>query len=368
MAVAIAPWSIVLTPGVPEVVVPQGDLQIKNAALPDELEDDFARTTVKLTYQSLASSLDDEDDEDEDKDDEDDDDEFKGEAVTTVLCSLTPGKIEQSSCEIILEQDMEYILEVVGKNSIHLYGNYIDQAPVDEPPFGSEVDSDEDEEAYNLEGEEDDAARFEEVHDEEEVPKAPKRPREEDMEVDEHEEQLSKTQRKKLAKKLKGADGNAVPAPAAEKKEEEQKVGEKKEKKKKEKKDKTEKKAEQKDDEKKEKGGKKAQRTLEGGVKVKDAIIGTGKMAKKGDRVEMRYIGKFLDDTVFDKNVKGKAFVFKLGQGDVIKGWDIGVVGMQIGGEREIIVPPSMAYGNKKMDGIPPNSTLKFEVKLLEIK
>jgi len=134
------------------------------------------------------------------------------------------------------------------------------------------------------------------------------------------------------------------------------------------KKDKTEKKAEQKDDEKKEKGGKKAQRTLEGGVKVKDAIIGTGKMAKKGDRVEMRYIGKFLDDTVFDKNVKGKAFVFKLGQGDVIKGWDIGVVGMQIGGEREIIVPPSMAYGNKKMDGIPPNSTLKFEVKLLEIK
>lgn len=106
MVVAIAPWyascacfvsdtdescrSIVLTPGEAEVIVPQGDLQIKNAALPDELQDNSARTSVKLTYQSLSSL----EDEDEDDDDEEDDDEPpRGPAVTTVLCSLTPGKV-----------------------------------------------------------------------------------------------------------------------------------------------------------------------------------------------------------------------------------------------------------------------------------
>ncbi|KAF8441561.1 hypothetical protein L210DRAFT_3447334 [Boletus edulis BED1] len=390
MVVAIAPWSIVLTPGNVEVIIPQGDLQIKNAALPDELQDNSARTSVKLTYQSLASL----DEEDDDEDDEDD--EPKIAAVTTVLCSLTPGKIEQSTCEIILEQDTEYILEVVGKNSIHLYGNYIDQVPVDQPPFGSDTDSDEEdeddeEEAYNLgevssdveievdadetalDVEDDDAARFEEIHDEE-SPKTLKRPRDDDMEAEEHDEKLSKSQRKKMAKKLKAVDGKAVPVSTPEKKVAEKKVEEKEEdekkKKKKEKKDKTEKKekAEQKDGEKKEKGDKTAERTLEGGVKVRDFKVGTGKMVKKGDKVGMRYIGKFLDGKVFDKNTKGKAFFFKLGQGDVIKGWDVGVAGMQIGGEREIVVPPSMGYGNRKMDGIPSGSTLKFEVKLLEIK
>lgn len=280
---------------------------------------------------------------------------------------------------------MEYILEAAGKNTIHLYGNYIDQAPVDQPPFGSDVESDEEDE-YNLaevssdvevevnddeadlDDEDDDAARFEEIQDEVEAPKNLKRPREDAMEIDEHEEKLSKSQRKKLAKKLKATDGNAVPAPTPEKKVEEKKTEEKEKKDKKDKAEKKKEKSEQKDGEKKEKGDKKGERTLEGGVKVRDAKVGTGKMAKKGDKVEMRYIGKFLDGKVFDKNTKGKPFAFKLGQGDVIKGWDVGVVGMQIGGEREIVVPSSMGYGSKKVSDIPPNSTLKFEVKLLEIK
>lgn len=146
-------------------------------------------------------------------------------------------------------------------------------------------------------------SRFEEIQDEEESPKNLKRPREDVMDVDEHEEKLSKSQKKKLAKKLKAADGKAVPAPTPEKAEDEKKV-EKKEKKK----DKAEKKekSEQKDGEKKEKVDKKAERTLEGDVKVRDASIGSGKMAKKGDKLQIRYIGKFLDGKIFDKNVKGK--------------------------------------------------------------
>ena len=67
-------------------------------------------------------------------------------------------------------------------------------------------------------------------------------------------------------------------------------------------------------------------------------------------------------------NKKGKPFSFKLGTGEVIKGWDIGVAGMSIGGERRITVPASLAYGSKSMPGIPSNSQLTFDMKLIEIK
>lgn len=155
-------------------------------------------------------------------------------------------------------------------------------------------------------------SRFGEVHDEEESPKNLKRPRGDAMDVDEHEQGLSKSQKKKLAKKLKGADGQAAPAP-----EPEQKVEEKKAEKKEKKKDKAEKKekSEKRDGEKKKASkeagekkdeGEKGQRTLDGGVKVRDAKIGSGKMAKKGDKLQIRYIGKLLDGNVFDKNTKGK--------------------------------------------------------------
>ena len=67
-------------------------------------------------------------------------------------------------------------------------------------------------------------------------------------------------------------------------------------------------------------------------------------------------------------NKKGPPFRFTLGDGSVIKGWDIGVVGMSVGGERRIVVPADLAYGKKVMPGIPSNSTLTFDMKMLEIK
>lgn len=67
-------------------------------------------------------------------------------------------------------------------------------------------------------------------------------------------------------------------------------------------------------------------------------------------------------------NKKGKPFSFKLGKGEVIKGWDIGVAGMAVGAERRISIPPHLAYGKKALPGIPGNSKLVFDVKLLEIK
>lgn len=90
----------------------------------------------------------------------------------------------------------------------------------------------------------------------------------------------------------------------------------------------------------------------------------------------MRYVGKLMNGSIFDSNTKGKPFSFRLGKGEVIKGrssaltsgWDQGVKGMQVGGERRLVCPPALAYGRTKLPGIPANSTLIFDVKLLEIK
>jgi FK506-binding nuclear protein len=104
------------------------------------------------------------------------------------------------------------------------------------------------------------------------------------------------------------------------------------------------------------------------GVKIDDKKLGKGTAARSGNTVAMRYIGKLEDGKVFDSNKKGKPFSFKLGKGEVIKGWDIGIAGMAPGGERRITIPANLAYGKKALPGIPANSKLIFDVKLLEIK
>ncbi|KAL2044978.1 hypothetical protein N7G274_002753 [Stereocaulon virgatum] len=103
------------------------------------------------------------------------------------------------------------------------------------------------------------------------------------------------------------------------------------------------------------------------GVKIDDKKLGSGPAAKKGNKVGMRYIGKLKDGKVFDANKKGKPFTFTVGSGDVIKGWDIGVTGMSVGGERRIVIPAELAYGKKQMPGIPANSELTFDLKVLKI-
>ncbi len=103
------------------------------------------------------------------------------------------------------------------------------------------------------------------------------------------------------------------------------------------------------------------------GVTIDDKKLGQGQAAKNGDRVSMRYIGKLQNGKVFDSNKKGSPFKFKLGAGEVIKGWEIGVQGMQVGAERRITIPAHLGYGSQKMADIPPNSTLIFDIKVLDI-
>jgi len=100
---------------------------------------------------------------------------------------------------------------------------------------------------------------------------------------------------------------------------------------------------------------------------VQDAAAGAGAEAKAGDTVSVHYTGKFENGTVFDTSVGRAPISFVLGTGAVIPGWDQGLLGMKAGGKRLLIIPPSLAYGSSGYGPIPPNSTLIFEVELVEV-
>lgn len=106
------------------------------------------------------------------------------------------------------------------------------------------------------------------------------------------------------------------------------------------------------------------------GLESKTLKQGSGAVAKAGDTVSVHYTGWLMDGKKFDSSVdRGKPFQFELGAGRVIKGWEQGVEGMHIGEKRELIIPPELAYGKREVGGglIPANSTLKFDVELLDI-
>ncbi|KAL3278058.1 hypothetical protein HHI36_013403 [Cryptolaemus montrouzieri] len=111
-------------------------------------------------------------------------------------------------------------------------------------------------------------------------------------------------------------------------------------------------------------------KTLPGGVVVEDLREGSGDAASNGKFVHVYYEGRLKSNNkVFDKTQNGPGFGFRLGKGEVIKGWDLGVSGMKVGGKRRITCPPHLAYGPKGSPPvIPPNSTLVFEVELKKIK
>jgi FKBP-type peptidyl-prolyl cis-trans isomerase len=105
-----------------------------------------------------------------------------------------------------------------------------------------------------------------------------------------------------------------------------------------------------------------------GKLVVKDIHVGTGPAATNGDDLTMLYKGTLTNGKVFDQNFDKAPFVFSLGGGEVIKGWDKGLVGMKVGGERKLTIPSDLGYGAQGAGAdIPPNSTLVFDVKLLRI-
>src|SRR5262249_9315235 len=107
------------------------------------------------------------------------------------------------------------------------------------------------------------------------------------------------------------------------------------------------------------------------GLQYWDIKIGTGPTAEAGKKVKVDYTGWLTNGKKFDSSVgTGNPFEFPLGAGKVIKGWDEGVAGMKVGGERQLRIPPDLAYGTQGTPGgpIPPNATLIFDVKLLGVE
>lgn len=318
-----------------------------------------------------------ESDEEEDEEEESDDDSEGGDLENFVICTLDTERNYQQPLDITVNHGEKVFFVVTGTHTVYLTGNYIMDDDEDED------DEDEDEydlspdelEAYGLAEEESDEEsddldavadpRVTEVEsEEEEAPKlvSVKGKNKRAAEAESLDDLISKDDAKlskKQQKKLKNNKGEAVSAEDAKKDAKKVQFAKNLEQ------------GPTGSTEKAKQNGKPAAATgvkVVQGVTIDDRTLGKGRTVKSGDSVGVRYIGKLQNGQQFDANKKGKPFTFKAGKGQVIKGWDIGVIGMAIGGERRLTIPAHLAYGSRGMPGIPGNSTLVFDVKLLEIK
>ncbi|MDQ2733119.1 MAG: FKBP-type peptidyl-prolyl cis-trans isomerase [Armatimonadota bacterium] len=113
-----------------------------------------------------------------------------------------------------------------------------------------------------------------------------------------------------------------------------------------------------------------ASHSLPGGLQYKDLVVGKGPAVKAGDNISMHYTGYLMDGTKFDSSIdRGQPFPVVIGTGQVIKGWDQGIIGMKVGGKRKLIIPAALGYGAAGTPGgpIPGNADLVFDTQLLQI-
>jgi FKBP-type peptidyl-prolyl cis-trans isomerase len=104
------------------------------------------------------------------------------------------------------------------------------------------------------------------------------------------------------------------------------------------------------------------------GVVTQDLVLGEGALAEPGDKLVVHYVGALPSGKVFDSSLdRGRPFDFTIGTGSVIRGWEEGMLGMQVGGVRRLLIAPDYGYGAQPVGSIPANSTLIFEVELLDV-
>lgn len=103
--------------------------------------------------------------------------------------------------------------------------------------------------------------------------------------------------------------------------------------------------------------------------KLEDTKVGEGEEVHSGDHITIHYLGTLENGQKFDSSYdRGTPFKCRIGVGEVIDGWDMGVIGMKVGGKRKLIIPPGLAYGDRAVGSIPAGSTLIFEVELLGVE
>ena len=108
--------------------------------------------------------------------------------------------------------------------------------------------------------------------------------------------------------------------------------------------------------------------SMSGQLIIEDTLVGTGATVKAGDTVKIHYTGTLEDGTVFDSSLtRNEPFETQVGVGMLIQGWDQGIPGMKVGGKRHLVIPSELGYGNRAVGSIPANSTLIFDVELLDI-
>ncbi|CAI8491154.1 unnamed protein product [Hanseniaspora opuntiae] len=336
---------------------PSATVKITSVAVhPDSLDGKDTPTTLIMLKKRIVegeenSEVEDSEDEENKKDEEGDEDEIIEEFV---VATLSPAGKTQQTVDLIISPDEDIAFVATGSYRVDILGNYVTHPydfseNEDEGEYNSEDEysdeyGSEDDEVDELDSEDDDLDSEDEAY----IQKAL-----EDIEDSSDVEGKINELIGEVAAKRNRATIEELPEESEEKPAKETK---------KQKKEDAKKVAFKKDLPK--------AKQLEGGVVIEDRTVGKGRQCKKGDKVGMRYIGKLKknEKKVFDKNVKGKPFVFNLGKGDVIKGWDIGVAGMAVGGERRIIIPAAYAYGRTALPGIPANSDLIFDVKLVSMK
>lgn len=358
------------------------DLEAEEASdKEDELDDDEEEEEKKPKKSNgkkkVQEEEEEEDDDEEDEDDEDEEeDEEDGDISEFVVCTLSPKTQYQQTLDLTITPSEEVYFVVTGSYPIHLTGNYV-QHPDDEDSEEEDYDEDYDDDEYNLTPDEDEI-----------IYGAPLDDDEIDEDDSEEEEEDSTPKIEEIEEEIVVEESKPAKKRAAEEEESKKSKKAKKNEKKEEKKSvqftkeleqgptgstlvekKADKKADKKDKKAEKNGDKKfPTKTLLGGVVTEDRKVGSGPLAKSGSRVGIRYIGKLKNGQVFDKNTSGKPFTFKLGKGECIKGFDLGVTGMAVGGERRVIIPPKMGYGSQALPGIPANSELTFDIKLVSLK
>ena len=367
-------WGLIVEPGKKyEQQVPEG-FKLTMASLGGEAELSQAASSVKSTGRTTVMFE-------------------SGEGPSFSLCSLTPGKLEQQPLDLVFEEGEPIAFHVEGPHAIHLTGYLLD----DEDDM-DEYDDDmyEDESAchdsecdasHGEEGEEDDEEDEddEDEDDEEDDDEFDSEEYDEDMEdvspdeeeprikvVDSEEEaEISKERTKRASETEAKASAAAAKKSKPEAKPEAKPVEIKKA---------ETKKAESKPVESKkaettaaaaqaaQQGAQPMNKTLPSGLKIQDVKMGSGPKANPNKSVWIHYKGTLTNGKQFDSSFGGQPLRFKLGAGEVVKGMDMGVQGMQVGGTRKLTIPANLAYGKKSAGSIPPNSTLIFEVQLVRMQ